>query len=46
MVKLNNGKKSMNRLLWMLLFVSTSVLWAWDMDESKINGEIMRKSVS
>ena len=42
MVKLNNGKKSMNRLLWILLFVSTSVLWAWDMDESMVNGFLVK----
>lgn len=42
MVKLNNGKKSMNRLLWILLFVSTSVLWAWDMDESMVNGSLVK----
>ena len=32
----------MNRLLWILLFVSTSVLWAWDMDESMVNGSLVK----
>lgn len=39
---MNKRELRMNRLLWILLFVSTSVLWAWDMDESMVNGSLVK----